>query len=87
MKDEYNIETCIANEPTYISHGYVSKHADYNNTKYAKNIGERIISLPIHFKMKSSDNRYIVNSLIKTIEQIKKYDTTNVWDDKNTINN
>ncbi len=68
---KYNIETCIANEPTYITHEYIKKNVESTNTPFATNIGGRIISLPIHFKMKKSDNNYIVNALINSIKEVE----------------
>ena len=71
LKEKYNIETCIANEPTYLTHEYINKNINKNDTPLATDIGGRILSLPIHFKMRKKDNKYIVNSLIKSIENCK----------------
>ncbi len=71
LSKKYNIETCIANEPTYVTHEFINKNIDNINTPLATSIGQRIISLPIHFKMNSKDNIYIVNSLIKSIEEVE----------------
>ncbi|MDO5557023.1 MAG: DegT/DnrJ/EryC1/StrS family aminotransferase [Clostridia bacterium] len=69
---KYNIDTCIANEPTYLTHEFINKNVDVNNTRRATNLGGRIISLSIHYNMKLRDNRFIVEALINSIKEVKK---------------
>lgn len=72
LKENYNIETCIANEPTYITHRFIKENVNVNETPYSENLGGRIITLPIHFNMKKKDNRYIVKSFLKSLHSIDK---------------
>ena len=72
LKEKYNIETCIANEPTYLTHKFVKKNVNINKTPYSENLGGRIITLPIHFNMRKKDNIYIVNSFLKALHSLKK---------------
>lgn len=69
LLSKYGIETCIANEPTYITHKYIRENVE-SNTPLAKNTGERMISLPINFRMKFKDNKYIVKALIDSINSV-----------------
>jgi perosamine synthetase len=72
LLNKYNIETSIANEPTYKIHKFIEKNIRKIDNNVSKNLGERIINLPIHYAMSRKDNIYICESFIKTIREVLK---------------
>ncbi len=70
LLNEFGIDTCVANEPTYITHKYIDKVV-FHKQMQSYELGGKIINLPISFRMGKKDNNYIVNSFVKALSQVK----------------
>ncbi len=71
LEEEYGIQTCIANEPTYKTHKYIFDMVG-NQGNIDLDLGNRIINLPIHYNMTTKDNKYITTSFMKVYKQVSQ---------------
>ncbi len=70
LEEKYQIKTTVANEPTFMIHKYVDEHIDTKYKNISRELGGRIINLPIHFNMSKKDNQYICNSFVKSLYEV-----------------
>ncbi len=69
LEEKYGIQTCIANEPTYKTHKYISDNVG-SQGDIDLDLGNRIINLPIHYNMRTKDNKYITASFMSCYKRI-----------------
>ena len=73
MKED-GIECVVANPPTYKKNKYILSNYCGNRMIVSEKIGNRIICLPIHPKMKKKENKYIIDKFIHNAEIVEKHD-------------
>ncbi len=72
MDEEFGIPCVVANPPCYKSRPWLQKVTDTTKTPKADALGERIMCVPIHPLMSSSDNEYICAALWESVERVRE---------------
>jgi dTDP-4-amino-4,6-dideoxygalactose transaminase len=71
LRDEYGIDTCVANPPTHSTIPFLTEHTGGAHLPVSEEVGQRLFCPPIHPRMSDQDNEYICAALWETVEKLR----------------
>ncbi len=70
LKDEYGVDTVVANPPTYQTDAFVRRHTQGQSCPRSEELGARLINPPTHPCMSDEDNEYICAAIEDVVERL-----------------
>ncbi len=72
MDEEYGISCVVANPPCYRSNEFLNQNTDHSDLPRSELLGKRLLCVPIHPLISTSDNEYIAAALWETVERVRE---------------
>lgn len=70
LKDDYGVDTVVANPPTYQTDAFVRRHTQGQSCPRSEELGARLLNPPTHPSMSDEDNEYICAAIEDAVERL-----------------
>ncbi len=71
LKEDYGVETTVANPPTYQDNPFIRQHTAAQELPLSDELGARLFCAPLHPLMPEEDNEYIAAAIADVVERMK----------------
>jgi len=71
-KEEFGVDTVVANPPTYLHDPYIRRHTAGQRCPKSERLGARLFCPPIHPQMPDSDNEWICAAIAEAVARLSE---------------
>jgi dTDP-4-amino-4,6-dideoxygalactose transaminase len=71
LKQEYGVDTIVANPPVYKTDTYVRRMTEGQSCPRAEELGARLFNPPTHPQMSDADNEYICAAITEAVDRVR----------------